>query len=336
MSLFRAETRRLGKRRFTKVMVVGCLLVLAAIAIGMFVTNQKVGRAEVARAQARAEQDYEQAVRDTDQQRQQCQAAHGTPEAPNFPPDCLGITPPSPEDFDYQWYMPGTFDFHKGFPEMVTVLAAILAVGAFVVGASFVGAEWTSGGMMNLLLWRPQRIRVLGTKLAALLAGTAALAVVASLVWTMVFQLIAVLRGSTAGMTAGSWLSLALLEVRALVLVLVAAALGFALASLGRHTAMAMGVVVGVIVLFQFGLATVLAVADVKFAELYLIPVWTEAWLNKQVKLEHYNACSSAVGQFCRPETLTITWQMAGGVFVAVVALVVGAAMWTIRSRDVT
>ena len=40
-----------------------------------------------------------------------------------------------------------------------------------MIGASFVGAEWNSGGMMNLLLWRPQRLKVLSTKLAALLAG---------------------------------------------------------------------------------------------------------------------------------------------------------------------
>ena len=58
---------------------------------------------------------------------------------------------------------------------MITTLAALLALVAFVIGASFVGAEWNSGGMMNLLLWRPQRLQVLGTKLAALLVGLTAL-----------------------------------------------------------------------------------------------------------------------------------------------------------------
>ena len=38
--------------------------------------------------------------------------------------------------------------------------AAILALVGFVIGASFVGAEWSTGGMMNLLLWRPKRLTV--------------------------------------------------------------------------------------------------------------------------------------------------------------------------------
>jgi hypothetical protein len=33
---------------------------------------------------------------------------------------------------------------------------------------------------------------------------------------------------------------------------------------------------------------------------------------------------------------MTITWQMAGGVLAVLLVLVVGAAMWTMRSRDIT
>ncbi|RZU50540.1 ABC-type transport system involved in multi-copper enzyme maturation permease subunit [Krasilnikovia cinnamomea] len=336
MSLYRAETRRLMKRRFTKVLAIGCLAILAALAVGTFFTNQKVGPAAIAAAQARANEDYQNALRDTEQQKQQCVAAQGTERASDFPPNCEEITPPSQDDFRYEWYMPATFSFRTNFPEMVLALAGILAMGAFVIGASFVGAEWSSGGMMNLLLWRPQRVRVLGTKLAALLAGIGAFTVVVSAVWTGLFLLIAALRGSTAGMTSGAWQSIMLLELRAVVLVVAAAALGFGLASLGRHTAVALGVTVGVIVVFQFGLATVLALARVKFIEAYLIPVWADAWLSKQVRLEDYESCNFSATQGCMPDTLTITWQMAGGVLAAVLVLVVGAAMWTIRSRDVT
>ena len=41
MSLFKAETRRLTKRRFTRLLVIGLTVILAAIAVGMFVTNHK-------------------------------------------------------------------------------------------------------------------------------------------------------------------------------------------------------------------------------------------------------------------------------------------------------
>ncbi|GAB1694774.1 ABC transporter permease subunit [Krasilnikovia sp. M28-CT-15] len=330
MSLYRAETRRLVKRRFTKVLTIGCLVVLAALAVGTFFTNEKVGPAAVTAAQAHANEDYQRALQDFEQQKQQCVAAD--PQRT----DCDGLTPPNQEEFRYEWYMPATFSFRGNFPDMVFALAGILAMAAFVIGASFVGAEWSSGGMMNLLLWRPQRERVLGTKLAALLAGVGAFTVVVSAVWTGVFQAIAALRGTTAGMTSGAWQSIMLLELRALVLILAAAALGFGLASLGRHTAVALGVTVGAIVVFQFGLATVLALARVKFIEAYLIPVWAEAWLSKQIRLEDYDSCDFSATQGCLPDTLTITWQMAGGVLATVLVLVVGAAMWTIRSRDVT
>jgi ABC-2 type transport system permease protein len=89
-------------------------------------------------------------------------------------------------------------------------------------------------------------------------------------------------------------------------------------------------------VVFQFGLGTVLSLANVKFTEAYLIPVWVIAWLNKSVKLEDYNACNYSASSGCLPDTLTITWQMAGGLLAAVVVLIVGLSMWTMRSRDIT
>jgi ABC-2 type transport system permease protein len=336
VSLYKAESRRLVKRRFTKWLVIGSLVVLAAIAVGVFLTNQKVGPAQVTAAQAKADRDFQEVTRQTAQEKQRCQAAQGTSDAANYPPDCAQMYTPTRDDFDYHNYMPSTFEFRKTYKVMVTTLAAIFALMAFVIGASFVGAEWSSGGMMNLLLWRPQRLKVLGTKLAALLVGLTALTTVALAAWTGFFWLVGRLRGDTSGMTSGAWQSIALTEVRALVLVLAAGALGFGLASLGRHTALALGAAIGAVILFQFGLVTVLSLAKVKFAEAFLVPVWVQAWMDKSVKLEDYNSCDFSGSQGCQPPTLTITWPVAGGVLAAVIVLVVGAAMWTMRSRDIT
>ncbi len=334
MSLYRAETRRLVKRRLTKLFVAGAMLALAAIAAGVFFSNQKVGPDQIAAAQAQAQTEYQQQLQRSTSEKAQCTAAQGTPQASQYPP-CEQIYTPTPEDYRYEWYMPATFDFRESFPDMLTTLAALLGVTAFLVGASFVGAEWSSGGMMNLLLWRPQRLRVLGTKLAAVLVGLTALTTALAAIWTGVFVAIANTRGSTASMTDGAWWSIGLMEVRALVLVLVAGALGFGLASLGRHTAMALGVVIGLIIVFQFGLGTVLALAKVKFAEAYLIPVWAIAWMDKSYKVEDYNSCDFSVSG-CQPDSFTITWQLAGGALAAAFVLIVGAAMWTMRTRDIT
>ena len=335
MSLYKAETRRLVKRRFTKLFVVCGLLVLAAVAAGVFLSNQKVSPETVAQAKAEAQAAYQQSVEDTNRALQECQAAQGTAKANDYPPKC-DITPPQQADFDPQWYMPASFDFRSKFPSMVSTLAAVLALVAFIIGASFVGAEWSSGGMMNLLLWRPRRMQVLGTKLAVLLAGTTVLTVVLDAIWTAGFYAIAMAHGSTAKMTSGAWQSIALMEARALALVLVAGALGFGLASIGRHTAMALGVAIGVIVVLQFGVGAVLGLANVKFPELYLAPFWIIAWMNKQYVAENYQTCDFSPTGGCQPDTLTITWQMAGAAMVLLFVLVVGGAMWTMRKRDIT
>jgi hypothetical protein len=99
---------------------------------------------------------------------------------------------------------------------------------------------------------------------------------------------------------------------------------------------MALGAVIGVIIVFQFGLGTVLAMADVKFAQAYLIPVWAIAWMNKSFKVEDYNSCDYSAVNGCTPESWTITWPMAGGVLAGVFVVIVGAALWTMRSRDIT
>lgn len=336
MSLYRAETRRLTKRRFTRWLVIGALVVLAAVAIGVALTNKKVGPAEIADAKAQATANYQENLRYAQQELTRCQAAAGTPEAAQFPPDCSQMYMPSEEEYDYRGYMASTFDFKQNFGDMITTWAAILAMTAFVVGASFVGAEWSTGGMMNLLLWRPQRLKVLGTKLAALLAGAAALSVAVAVLWTGLFALIASLRGTLAGMTGGAWQSVALTELRGLILILVAAAVGFGLASLGRHTALALGAVVGAIVVFQFGLVTVLSLAKVKYAEAWLLPTWALAWMNKKLVIEDYNSCDFSAISGCEPAKLTLTWPMAGGLMAVAVVLVVGAAMWTMRNRDIT
>ncbi|GEM_PF-6574150 len=107
------------------------------------------------------------------------------------------------------------------------------------------GGQMRLFGMMNLLLWRPKRLRVLATKLGTALAGVLTICADYLLVWTGAFWLIARYRGQLGELTPGVWQSLALTGARATALALAATAVGFALASIGRHTAMALGVAVG-------------------------------------------------------------------------------------------
>ncbi|MDG4833717.1 ABC transporter permease subunit [Solwaraspora sp. WMMD1047] len=336
MSLFTTELRRLVKRRFVRYMTLAGLLVLLAVVAGTFLTNEKIGRDQIAAAERTAEQEYQNNLRYTAEARQDCERAKAAgDQTDRYPADCADISDPPREAFQAEWYMPATFEFRKEFGETVTTLAAILALVGFVVGASFVGAEWSTGGMMNLLLWRPRRLQVLLTKLAALLAAMLALTVVSAAAWTAAFWAIGTMRGNTDGMTSGTWQSFALTGLRGAVLVLAAAAVGFAVASLGRHTALALGGAIGLIVVGQFGLGILLSMANVAFVEAWLLPTYLLAWMNKSITLENWNACNFSMGQ-CEPDTLELTWQHSSALIGVALVLSLGAAMWAMRSRDIT
>ena len=336
MSLFRTELRRLGKRRFTRWMTAGGLLVLALVLVGLFITNQKIGPEQWAEARRSADQSHAEQVRWAEQERANCERAKAAGQTVDYyPADCAEIAPPAREDIQEEWYLPSTFVFKANVQDMLVTLAGILAMVGFVVGASFVGAEWSSGGMMNLLLWRPKRLTVLLTKLGALLTGLLALAVPVSAAWFGSLWLIATWRGTTDGMTSGTWQSFLLTGLRGVVLALVAATVGFALASLGRHTAMALGGAVAVIVVGQAGLAILLDLAQVRFAEAWLLPTYAYAWMTKTITLQDWRACNASYTGECQPATLDVTWQHSSALFTVGVVLFLGAALWTLRRRDI-
>ncbi|MER7439368.1 ABC transporter permease subunit [Micromonospora avicenniae] len=338
MSLYRTELRRLTKRRFTRYMTLLGLLVLLAVVVGTFLTNHKLDAGAIAQAERQADQQYEQQVRWSEQERAACEAAQaaGTPNDGRYPDDCSMISAPPRESIETSWFLPSTFDFREAFPETLVPFAAILALVGFVIGASFVGAEWSSGGMMNLLLWRPKRLTVLATKLAALLTGMLAVALPAAVAWFAGFWLVATFRGSTEKVTSGVWQSAGLTGLRALLLVLVVSTLGFALASLGRHTAMALGGVVAVAVVGQFGLGILLDMAGVRFPEAWLLPTYALAWMQKKVTLQNWDSCNATVFGECKPETFDITWQHSSVLLAVGVAVVLGSALWTMRRRDIS
>ncbi|MFV2099592.1 ABC transporter permease subunit [Micromonospora sp. LOL_024] len=335
MSLFRTELRRLAKRRLARWMTAGGLLVLVLVALGMFVSNQKIGPEQWAAAERSAEQDYRSQARWSEEERANCERAK-TSGTEFHTTDCASINSPPREAFQARWYLPSTFEFRETFGKLLVPLAAILGLIGFVVGASFIGAEWSTGGMMNLLLWRPRRMTVLLTKLGALLTGLLAVALPATAAWFGGMWLIANWRGTTERMTAGVWQSFLLTGLRGIVLALVAATVGFALASLGRHTAMALGGAIAVMVVGQIGLGILLELAGVRFAEAWLLPTYALAWMAKTITLQDWQSCNATFTGECQPATLDITWQHSSALFTVGVVLFLGAALWTMRRRDIT
>jgi len=175
---------------------------------------------------------------------------------------------------------------------------------------------------------------VLSTKLGVLLGVLAVWATAILAFWAAAMWAIGTFRGNTSGMTSGTWQSFALTGLRGLGVVLGAATFGFVLASLGRRTAVAMGVLIALIVVTQFGLTIVLHMARVRYPDLFFVGMHLSAWMNGKEILYDQRACDFSSGS-CEPAQLVLTWQMSGTIFGAALLALVGAALWQIRSRDV-
>ncbi|MFC0533555.1 ABC transporter permease subunit [Phytohabitans kaempferiae] len=337
--LIRAEVRRLTKRRITRLMVVLLVLGLGAIAVAFTVASQKIGPAQVAAAEARAERDYQQSLIYHQQMVTECEAAKARGEAiaDRYPPDC-GSDPtyaPQREHFSAEWHLPYEFNFREHFSTFISVFAGIVALVGFILGASYVGAEWNSGGMMNLLLWRPRRLHVLLTKLGVLLGGMLGLTVLLGALWTLTFWLIGRFDGQSGKMTQGAWESFALSGARGVGLVLAVTTVAFGLASVGRHTAMALGAAVGLGVVSEIGMRIALDIAGVRFGDRWVLSTYALAWFQKRWELTDWRSCNFSFGQ-CEPDTFVVTWQQSALVFGVGTAAVLAAAIWLMRSRDIT
>ncbi|GIF77068.1 ABC transporter permease subunit [Asanoa siamensis] len=337
MSLAKAEVRRLFKRRVTRIFLAITLIGLAIFPVA-FVFNSKPSTPEVrAAAEAEATRNFDQSVVQFQAMVAECEAAKARGETgldDRYGPNCGADFGPQREWYTAEQFMPYEFNFRDEFPPSLAVLAAILAMVAFVIGASFVGAEWNSGGMMNLLLWRPRRIPVLLTKLGVLIGAMFGLTVVVGALWTAAFWAIGRYDGNLGKLTAGVWQSFALSGARGAALVLLAATLGFCLASIGRHTAMALGVGIGAIVISEIGLRILFELVRVQFGDRWILSTYLVAWFDKSLKITNWRACELATGP-CTPPEYIVTWQQSSVLLGAALVLAVFGAVWSIRRRDV-
>lgn len=332
MNLLLAEAKRLLARRFTWIMLLITAGILGLVVLGVGLSSHRPTPDTVARAERNAQEQrvaMEQMLADCKLHRE----AGGAGE-PGLPPDVSCEQAFDPSQVRTEDFMPHTFVFHDEVPTLVQVLGGVIALFGFAVGASFVGAEWNSGGMMNLLLWRPRRIPVLLTKLGTALAGVLAIGAAVGVGYLATLWGVAAVRGRSGTLDPSFWQSLGLTSVRALALALAATVIGFALASLGRHTATALGVGVGYLIVGEAGASIVLALADVSRQERYVLSSYVTAWLNNGMTYYDYPQC--APNEECRPEIWRLDLgdaaTVGGGILVVLLAL----AVVQMARRDVT
>lgn len=345
MRLLRAESTRLFARRFTRIGLVGLVLLLAVIAFAIAASTRQPTPADMVAAKISAEQNRDQLnaeyTRCRDQQEQSGTSGvspstgpePGQPGDKPYPPgfDCHQIVAHLPTEQDF---LPASFNLARTGPDLFRALGAMLALFGFAVGASFIGADWSSGGVITLLLWRPRRIAVWLGKLASLLLGVLGVSAVFSALWYATLWVLASRGGSTA-MTGGELRSLGLTDLRAVVLALAAATIGYAVSSLGRNTATALGVAVGWVVISEVGSRIIFEVIGATRPERWFLSTYVSAWLSNGVRLWDESPCQDA-SKACIPIEWSISMQRAALVGTVLLLTVAGTALYAFRRRDVT
>jgi hypothetical protein len=236
-SLFRAEAHRFRSRRFIRwillLSVVGYLIAMPLIAVTQFAKPS-------AGALQDAQRKMDQVVAEQEQFRQECL------NNPNTPSDVPAVEVCGPEqsanDFRVEDFIAKPpFKLADALPAGAIAVGVATAMLAFLIGATYVGAEWSSRSMVALLFWEPRRLKVMGVKLAVTAAAAALLGVLTQAIWWGTAEVVAGTRGDRAGLKADFWPDLFGMQGRAVLLVVLVALLGFGLANLVRHTAASLG-----------------------------------------------------------------------------------------------
>ncbi|MFI6240730.1 ABC transporter permease subunit [Micromonospora sp. NPDC050795] len=335
MNLVRAELERLSARRFVQLMVVLLALAFAVTAATTLAGSHKPSVSELNSARTQAAE----ARRDMEATHQECLARQDSTSTSDtdryFPSDCSEIDPirqdrlPIAADF-----LPGVFTFAEQAEPLLYFLIAFLVLFGFLVGASYIGADLTSGGVVNLLLWRPRRLTVLATKLGTLLGAVLVLALLASVVYLATFWVIGQAFGLPGRLDGDFWRSLGAVHGRGLVLVLLASALGFAIATLGRHTSAALGALAAYAVVWELGGRVVLEILDARKSDLFMLSSHIGAWLNGEARFYDEQVCRGS-GQlpYC-DGFYTVTWLPALLVLLVITGGLTAAAFAVFRRRD--
>jgi hypothetical protein len=316
--LLRAELRRFRSRRFIQLLLgLGLIGWLVAIAIG-FTQYGHPGAAELADARQQAAQVLAQA----NEGRQQCLA--NPPQLPSgqSAEDVCG-PPITAADIPLdQFISDPPFSLAHSGTSGALGFGAVAAVVGFLMGATWIGAEWSTRSIVALLFWEPRRLRVMGAKLGVLVLAAAALGVLAQAAWLAMAGLLNALVGDGAGVPGGFWHELLALQGRSVLLTVLAALVGFGLANLIRNTAAALG-------------AGFVYFAIVETAVRVLRPTW-QPWLlsNNAVALMYPRGLRIWIQDGAQGHEYLIRNLPAGILLGAVTAVVGGVGVLLFARRD--
>ena len=75
---------------------------------------------------------------------------------------------------------------------------------AFLIGATWIGAEWSTRSLVALLFWVPQRMKVMGVKLVVLVVASALFGVAVQALWLAMAGILNAAAGTDDALPPGS------------------------------------------------------------------------------------------------------------------------------------
>jgi hypothetical protein len=233
----RAEVHRFGARRFVHVLLAIALLGwIAALVISLLAF-----RSPTPESLAQARQQQQEQIQLSSEGREQCLTDPTRPD--DVPVEQWCGPPVTAEQVPLSTFLqPPPFSLAADGVNGAVSVAAVGAALAFLVGATSVGAEWSTRSMVALLFWETRRPRVMGAKLLVVGAATALLGLVMQALWLGLATLLQSVAGDDGTLPDGFWSELLGSSGRGVLLSLVAGLLGFGLTNLLRNTGAATGV----------------------------------------------------------------------------------------------
>jgi len=246
-SLVRSEMHRFLSRRFIRV-VLAVAVVLWIVAMVIALTQYGTpSDAEIAQAEQQITADLEM----QQQFREECLQDSGQI-PPGVPQDEFCGPEPSRDDMQLEWYLDKTpFDFESAGTNGALAFAALSAVIAGLVGATWIGAEWSTRSLVALLFWVPRRMQVMAAKLLVLMGAAAVIGVVAQASWLGMSAILRATAGLDEPLRDGFWSDLLQTQGRGVLLTVIAALLAFGLTNLVRNTGAALGIAFVYIVIVE-------------------------------------------------------------------------------------
>ncbi len=322
--LLTTELHRLAARRFTRVLLGLCLVGYLVAAAFMWQSHARETPADIVQATAQRDQalvDFKRQITDCLGQPGNTEQQCGTiPTADEFPIDqFLADNPFRPSDV----------------PAYALAVAVAVAMAGFVLGATFIGAEWSSKNVIAWLFFEPRRMRLMWAKLLALTGVVLILSVIAQATWAVTARLLINFRGlpvsSLGAGAAGFWSDVLRVQVRAALLVIPIVLLGFGLANLLRNTAAALGIAFVYLAVVE----TVIRGISPSLQP-YLFTNGVAAWVSTGGITVFGRPVYDQQQGFVTPEQIHISNLQGGIIMLVYAAVVLAVSVALFRRRDIT